>query len=171
MKIINKSFGVMFVFGVLVMFVQEKAMAAAWSPTAPLTVSTSLGSLGGLDSVLKFVANLLKYVGWAGVIIAILAVIGLLIFKLIGEDSENTMKVVQGGITKAVIIALLGLLLLSAGFFINFTNNIVGGSTSTYTIDGGLGSGGSSQPTPPADDDNPDPGDSGTQPGVNPPEN
>ncbi len=107
------------------------AVWTASGATTSVEVDSSLGDLSSLDSVLIFVANLLKYVGWAGVIIAILAVIGLLIFKLIGEDSENTMKTVQGGITKAVIIALLGLLLLSAGFFITFVGSIVGDSSRT----------------------------------------
>lgn len=125
-------------------FVSVKSvLAGGWDAgtmTTSVSVGSTLGEIDTLDSILLFVANLLKYVGWAGVIIAILAVIGLLIFKLIGEDSENTMKTVQGGITKAVVIALLGLMLLSAGWFVSFISTFIGADTVPTMYDGEQGS-------------------------------
>lgn len=133
-------------------FVMVGKVLAAWDGNAvsSVTADSKLGSIGTMDQLFIFLANIITYVGWAGVIIAILAVIALLIFKLIGEDSENTMKTVQGGITKAVIIALLGLLLLSAGFFVKIISGAVGEGGGDYSIDGGLtGDGATEAPAAP----------------------
>ncbi len=64
------------------------------------------------------------YLGWAGVFIGIGFVLFSLIYKLMNSDNEEAMKTVQGYITKAILIVIAGLLLLSIGFIVQFISNI-----------------------------------------------
>ncbi len=74
--------------------------------------------------------NLFKWLGWAGVIVGVgLAIFGL-IYKLFSTDNEEAMQTVQGYITKAVIIVLAGILLLSAGFIVTVIGDLLGGNAS-----------------------------------------
>jgi hypothetical protein len=100
-------------------------------PVATVTVGTAVGNITSLQTLLIFVANFFKYIGWAGVVIGVLAVIALLIYKLIAADDTETMKKVQGGITKAVIIVILGLLLLGAGLLMAMVAQLVGYNTAS----------------------------------------
>lgn len=124
----------------------EPAFATFNPATAngPLAVKGSLGAVGDIDAGLVLAANLAQYIGWAGVLIALLAVVGLLIFKLVGEESENTMKTFKDGMIKAFIIALLGLLILSAGWFVTFVGKFIGEDNVSVYGGGTSGSGGGS---------------------------
>jgi len=93
-----------------------------------LNVDATIGSATSLVEVLTLIVNILKYVGWAGVIVGVVAIVALLVFKLISTDSEETMKTVQGGITKAVVIILIGILLTSAGFLFTVITDLTGDS-------------------------------------------
>lgn len=74
---------------------------------------------------MNFVVNLMKWIGWSGVVVGIVIVLGLLIYKLIGsDDNADTMKKVQSGITKAVIMVIIGLLLISVTFLITFVAGV-----------------------------------------------
>ncbi|OGC51209.1 hypothetical protein A2982_01835 [candidate division WWE3 bacterium RIFCSPLOWO2_01_FULL_39_13] len=91
-----------------------------------LDVKTSIGNIENLAQVFVFAFNLLRYVGWAGVILGIGWAIFALIYKLFGTESEETMKAVSGNITKAVIIVICGILLLSAGFIVKNVGSLLG---------------------------------------------
>ena len=91
-----------------------------------INVSTSYGNIGTLEQGFTFMFNLFKWLGWAGVIVGVgLAIFGL-IYKLFSTDNEEAMQTVQGYITKAVIIVLAGILLLSAGFIVNVIGDLLG---------------------------------------------
>lgn len=96
-----------------------------------ITVDDSFGKITNLTTAFTFAFNLFKWLGWAGVIVGVgLAIFGL-IYKLFSTDNEEAMQTVQGYITKAVIIVLAGILLLSAGFIVN----VIGGLLGTGTLD------------------------------------
>ena len=77
-----------------------------------------IGDVNTLNDIVRFIFNLLTYLGWAGVIIGVGLAIFSLIYKLLQEDNEKVMQTVQGYVTKAVIIVVAGILLISAGFII-----------------------------------------------------
>ncbi len=90
------------------------------------SASNDFGDLEGLNTILLFVYNIFRYLGWAGVFIGIGFVLFSLIYKLFNADNEEAMKTVQGYITKAVLIVIAGLLLLSLGWLITFVGGIFG---------------------------------------------
>jgi len=98
-----------------------------------LAVTDKFGSISSVDTGLVLSANLLIYIGGAASIIGILAVLGLTIFKAVGTDDSEVLKEVRGGIVKALIVALIGLLITGAGFFITLSNDIVGEDAEVYT--------------------------------------
>jgi len=91
-----------------------------------LDATTTIGSISNLAQMFTFAFNLLRYVGWAGVIVGVGLAIFALIYKLFGTESEETMKTVSGYITKAVIIVICGILLLSAGFIVKNVGSLLG---------------------------------------------
>jgi len=98
-----------------------------------INVESKFGKIEGLPSAFVFVFNLFKWLGWAGVIVGVgLAIFGL-IYKLFSTDNEEAMQTVQGYITKAVIIVLAGILLLSAGFIVTVIGELLG-----VTLDFGI---------------------------------
>lgn len=107
---------------VLTLVPSGSAFAQAISTT--ITGSTTgLGNVTSLPQLVAFLINLFRYLGWIGVILGVAIAIFALIYKLMGSDNEETMANVQGYITKAVIIVVVGILLLGFGFIIN----VVGG--------------------------------------------
>lgn len=100
--------------------------AHAQIPVNDLQASDTIGEITTLQSFFVFAFNLLRYLGWAGVILGVgLAIFGL-IYKLFNTDNEEAAKTVQGYVTKAVIIVIAGILLISAGFIVNTVGNIFG---------------------------------------------
>src|SRR3990167_4893820 len=91
-----------------------------------LNVSSSVGSINNLTQAFIFIFNLLRYLGWAGVIVGVGLAIFALIYKLFSTDNEEAMQTVQGYITKAVIIVLAGILLISAGFIVRTIAGLIG---------------------------------------------
>lgn len=85
-----------------------------------------VGSIATVTQIFYFIFSALKYFGWAGVIIGIAWTIFELIYKLISEDSEKVMQRVQGHITKAVIIVIAGILLMSVGFIVKAVSGLIG---------------------------------------------
>ena len=65
-----------------------------------------------------------------------LAIFGL-IYKLFSTDNEEAMKTVQGYITKAVIIVLAGILLLSAGYIVNVISTLLNENVTLELLDSG----------------------------------
>src|SRR3990167_9404857 len=110
-----------------------------------LQASTQIGQISNLGQMFTFAFNLLRYIGWAGVIVGVGLAIFALIYKLFGTESEETMKTVSGYITKAVIIVICGILLLSAGFVVKTIAGLLG-SGATFEIPVEIGGGGAATP-------------------------
>ena len=92
-------------------------------------VGASLGDIEGISGVFTFAINLFYYLGWVGVILGVgLAIFGL-IYKLINTDSEEAMKTVQGYLTKAVLIVVAGILLVSSGWIITTVAELINADT------------------------------------------
>ena len=94
-----------------------------------LDASVQVGQIANLGQMFIFAFNILRYIGWAGVILGVGLAIFALIYKLFGTESEETMKTVQGNITKAVIIVIAGILLISAGFIVRTVGGLIGATT------------------------------------------
>jgi hypothetical protein len=91
-----------------------------------VAVSDTLGDITGIQGIVTFVINLFYYLGWVGVVLGVgLAIFGL-IYKLINTDSEEAMKTVQSYLTKAVLIVVAGILLISSGWIINTVAQLFG---------------------------------------------
>lgn len=91
-----------------------------------IKVKSTLGGITGVEGAVTFAVNLFYYLGWMGVILGVgLAIFGL-IYKLINTDSEEAMKTVQGYLTKAVLIVVAGILLVSSGWIITTVAGLVG---------------------------------------------
>ncbi|MDQ5981989.1 MAG: hypothetical protein QG570_754 [Patescibacteria group bacterium] len=121
----KKLYGILSAYaGMFVLFVSP-SFAQDLVGTA-YSASNKFGDLDGLSSILLFVYNIFRYLGWAGVFIGIGFVLFSLIYKLFNADNEEAMKTVQGYITKAVLIVIAGLLLLSLGWLIGFVGGIFG---------------------------------------------
>ncbi len=91
-----------------------------------LAVSNVIGSINSIQGAFIWTFNLFRYLGWAGVIVGVGLAIFSLIYKLFSGDSEEAMKQVSSYITKAVIIVVAGILLISAGFIVTQVGALVG---------------------------------------------
>ena len=107
---------------ILIMVGQAYAAINAGS----LAVSTAIGSITTIGQAFVWTFNLFRYLGWAGVIVGVGLAIFTLIYKLFSGDSEEAMKQVQSYITKAVIIVIAGILLISAGFIVAQVSALLG---------------------------------------------
>ena len=103
-----------------------------------LNVSTAIGSITNIAQAFIWAFNLFRYLGWAGVIVGVGLAIFSLIYKLFSGDSEEAMKQVQSYITKAVIIVIAGILLISAGFIVEQVSALLGAGV-TFTVPSQLG--------------------------------
>lgn len=109
--------------------------------TSASQVTSNIGTqVTGFGTLVIFIQNLFIYLGWVGVIIGVLLALFALIYKLMNSDSEDAMKTVQGYITKAVLIVVIGILLISSGFiirvvaqFFGFSINDAVGTTTSAT--------------------------------------
>ena len=91
-----------------------------------LDVKTAIGSITTVTQAFIWTFNLFRYLGWAGVIVGVGLAIFSLIYKLFSGDSEEAMKQVSSYITKAVIIVVAGILLISAGFIVEQVSALLG---------------------------------------------
>ena len=91
-----------------------------------LNAEKSIGVIGNISQAFVWTFNLFRYLGWAGVIVGVGLAIFSLIYKLFSGDSEEAMKQVQSYITKAVIIVVAGILLISAGFIVEQVSALLG---------------------------------------------
>ncbi|PJA40732.1 hypothetical protein CO178_01655 [candidate division WWE3 bacterium CG_4_9_14_3_um_filter_34_6] len=91
-----------------------------------LSVETAIGNISNIQQAFVWTFNLFRYLGWAGVIVGVGLAIFTLIYKLFSGDSEEAMKSVQGYLTKAVIIVIAGILLISAGFIVEQVSALLG---------------------------------------------
>ena len=88
----------------MTIFFASPAHAAVTAGT--LLADTNIGSVTSIAGLFVWMFNLLRFIGWAGVIVGIGWVIVLLIYKLFNTESEEAAKTVQQGITHAVIIII-----------------------------------------------------------------
>ncbi len=89
--------------------------------------STLGSSISTLPMLMNFFINLLRYLGWIGVILGVAFAIFVLIYKLFfAPDSEEAMKNVQSQLTKAVLIVIAGILLISFGYIIQVVASFFG---------------------------------------------
>ena len=119
----------------MLIMVQAYAAISAGS----LQVEDAIGSIGNVAQAFIWTFNLFRYLGWAGVIVGVGLAIFSLIYKLFSGDSEEAMKQVQGYITKAVIIVIAGILLISAGFIVTQVGALIGANV-TFEVPTELGS-------------------------------
>jgi len=127
---VKKYFKLLLVIGIvnIVLFaaIQNSAHVSAAIERASIMGNTTLGKIENINQIFIFAFNTLRYFGWAGVIIGIGYALFGLIYKLIGEDNEKVMMAVQGYLTRAVVILLAGVLLLSAGFVTKIVGELFG---------------------------------------------
>ena len=97
-------------------------------------VKNNVGNISSIATFFIFVANTLKYFGWAGVVFGIVLVIALLIYKLVFADDQEAMKKVQAGITKAIVLIIIGLVLLGAGLIVTIIGSLFGVSGQLWII-------------------------------------
>lgn len=117
----------------LMIFVFPVAARAQEIPTTVVTTSSTFGGFTNLQTLFAWIFNIFIYLGWAGVFIGIGFILFSLIYKLMNSDNEEAMKTVQGYITKAILIVIAGLLLISISFIINFIATFLGyGATSNF---------------------------------------
>jgi len=110
--------------------VSAKMPVGAQTIGTSISADTSIGKINSLNSLFYWIINFMKYVGWAGVLIGVFIVLALLVYKLISGDDTETMKKVQNGITRAIIIIVIGILLLGGSFIIDQVGKLVGLSVS-----------------------------------------
>ena len=108
-------------------------VAGAQIDVTTIMASDTVGNIANLSGDFTFIFNLLRYLGWAGVIVGVGLAIFALIYKLFSTDNEEAMKTVQGYVTKAVIIVLAGILLISAGFIVRTIGGLLGFDTAADT--------------------------------------
>lgn len=121
-KLIGSILGLVSSF---VFVVSANAQQIGTQPNASLSNNT-FGGISSWTTLVYFIINVFVYLGWAGVFIGIGFVLFSLIYKLMNSDNEEAMKTVQGYITKAILIVIAGLLLLSIGFIIQFVSGVFG---------------------------------------------
>lgn len=85
-----------------------------------------VGNITSIQSFFIFLINVFKWFGWAAVVSGVVIVIAMLIYKLIFADDNEAMKKVQAGITKAIAIVIIGLVLVGAGFIISVIGTFFG---------------------------------------------
>lgn len=85
-----------------------------------------VGNITSIQSFFIFLINVFKWFGWAAVVSGVVIVIAMLIYKLIFADDNEAMKKVQAGITKAIAIVVIGLVLVGAGFIVSVIGTFFG---------------------------------------------
>lgn len=124
-------------FYVLMAFVFPGVARAQEIPTSVVTTSDTFGGFTNLQTIFAWIFNIFIYLGWAGVFIGLGFILFSLIYKLMNSDNEEAMKTVQGYITKAILIVIAGLLLISISFIINFVATFLGyGDTANFWFGG-----------------------------------
>ncbi|PJA40733.1 hypothetical protein CO178_01660 [candidate division WWE3 bacterium CG_4_9_14_3_um_filter_34_6] len=108
---------------------------AAGINVSSLQATKSIGVIGNVAGAFIWMFNLFRYLGWAGVIVGVGLAIFSLIYKLFSGDSEEAMKSVQSYLTKAVIIVIAGILLISAGFIIEQVSALLGVAKQNLTVE------------------------------------
>lgn len=103
-------------------------------PTDSPKVTNKIGSnITDVGTLLVWLLNTLAYLGWTGVIIGVGVAIFGLVYKLMNSESEEAIKKVQGIITKAVLIVVAGILLVSFRFIIKTAVSFIPGLGTTVT--------------------------------------
>ncbi len=130
----KKLYGILSAY-VGMMLLSVGSVMAQEIDVADVQTTDSIGSVTNFGQLVIFAQNLFVYLGWIGVIIGVLLALFALIYKLMNSDSEDAMKTVQGYITKAVLIVVVGILLISSGFIIK----VIGGFFGITTFNNSIG--------------------------------
>ena len=128
-SLLKKLFGLFSAFALAFTFFVSPVFAQINSQS--LKVGSTIGNVKSLWGLFVFVVGVMQKIGWAGVIVGITIILALLVYRLISTDDAEAMKTVQGGITKAVLIVIIGLILISAGFIIETVSGLFGGTINT----------------------------------------
>lgn len=102
----------------MLMVVGSYAQPAGGVDATAFKVKDSIGNITSIAQGVIWISNLFGYLGWVGVFVGVGMAIFSLVYKLIQTDSEEAMKKVQGYITKAVLIVVAGILMVSFRFII-----------------------------------------------------
>ncbi len=87
-------------------------------------VKPSIGNLSTVDASLVWTLNLIAYFGWAFTIVGVTYAIFTTLAKMIDPGDDKVAMKFQQGITKAVIITILGIIMVGAGFIFYVINGI-----------------------------------------------
>lgn len=107
-----------------------KSYAQAVPSGSIVAPSNRFGSITNLQTLFQWIFNFLRWIGWVGVVLGILWIIVVLIYKIFfAPDSEEAMKNVQSQLTKAVLVVIAGLLLVSMGYIVTTVFTLFGAGT------------------------------------------
>ena len=90
-----------------------------------LGVNESLGGIESLRTALIWPFNLFKWLGWSGVVVGIGFALFMGIYAIVFGDNEEVVSNAKNAIVKAVLMIILGILLLSAGYFLKVVGGLV----------------------------------------------
>lgn len=107
----------------MLIFSPTKAYAALSPSDFGVDVFSNFTSL---NSIYYFIINVVIYLGWGMVLIAVAYIFWAVIYKLMNSDNEEAIKDFRGAIIKAVLVVVFGLLLLSVGFVVRLITDFFG---------------------------------------------
>lgn len=96
--------------------------------TSQIGVKTSIGVISNVNNSIYWTLNTIRYFGWAFVIVGVAYAIFSIVYKLIDPSNEKAAATFQAGITKAVIVVVLGLIMVGSGIILNSLAILVGSS-------------------------------------------
>ena len=129
MKIIKSVFALIILYVFYIMNFTSSAIAAI--PKDQYFLKSEVGNINSANAITYWLINVVKYLGWAGVLVGVFYTIALLIYKIIVADDQEVSQKIKGGFTKVLIILLLGILLLSGSFIIGQVSNLTGADLKT----------------------------------------
>ena len=106
------------------MFLIKKAYADILA--SDLGVRETFGSIASIRNIFVFAFNLLRYLGWAGVIVGVGFALFALVYKLSMVDNEEAVETFKAQLVKAVMIVVTGIILISAGFIVKVVAGLFG---------------------------------------------
>ncbi len=90
-------------------------------------VDDSLGNITDFKSAFFWVINLIRYLGWLGVIFGVAYTLAIVVYKLwSAEDESSAFEIIAAAIKKNIIIIFLGMLIISSGFIANVVGSFFG---------------------------------------------
>ncbi len=93
---------------------------------ANFNVDKGFGFIVSLNSLFSFLYNLFYYLGWAIVVVGVVYTFAYIAQKLMFSEEKETFEIFSGGLTKIVLLIVLGLFLVSAGFIVKVVADTFG---------------------------------------------